>query len=305
MSSHPPVYLNSFFNAYADMPFEILMARAFVEMSRAFNFSESLNDLNAKAVQAYMDAGYTPNSAYFISADFDEVRQGEDTCTQHPLTFLLNRDLDMEGVSDLQQAYEDLYHCGVALLGNPHADHSRIVYEQDHFGFTPADYAACSPHSELAARVIFDHAVQGHAREGQAATPPKIVVPDYFLLSLVFVSMNNLSALDCFISHADRTINRVVDELRNPDPAYASHAADNRESRMDHLNRTAVAWDKCRYQLDDMLRMESVNFEMEKRLEKNRLVYHGVKDDQSRRSHEFVAAFHEIRKDWLKLRPAS
>jgi hypothetical protein len=283
--------------------FELLASRAFIGVARGMDLSIALRDLNAKYIQHYMDEGHDPNSPFMYNTKVELVAEGNDVSTAHPLTYLLNRCVETENAVNVQAMYEDIYACGRLLLQNPHADHSRIVYEHDHLGFSPADYAACSEHSELAAEVIKDRILQDFERRR-----PQCFVPDYYMLALRFVSTTeDPDLIDYFAGNADGAIARVVDELIHPDLDDMfmpdTYPGKHRE-RTAYLHYAAGEWDKCRYQVDELLR-SGLPTALERRLERHRDDYLYTSEDYDRDGRAFITAFHAIRKERLTPRPAS
>lgn len=283
--------------------FELLASRAFISVARGMDLSVALRDLDTRYIQHYMDEGHDPNSPFMYRTNVELVAQGNDVSTAHPMTFLLNRCVEEECPDNVQKMYDDIDACGRILLQNPHNDHSRIVYEPDHLGFTPADYAACSEHSELAAQVIKDRIIQDFER-GR----PQCFIPDYYMLALRFVSVHeDPDLIDFFAGNADGAIARVVDELTTSHDEHMflpeTYPGKNKE-RIAYFHYAAGEWDKCRYQIDDLLRSD-LPTPLENRLEKHRDDYLYTNEEYDRDGRAFITAFHAIKAERLKLRPSS
>ncbi len=109
-------------------------------------------------------------------------------CSEHPLVFLLHHDMSnqrdrfvRESRMDFDFMNDCILECGEALLSRDQTGYSRIEHEtRDALGFTPADYAACSAHTELGVQVIMDR-IHYDLKRGRA-----LFVPDFFLTSLLY-----------------------------------------------------------------------------------------------------------------------
>lgn len=278
-----------------------------IAMVRLYAFSRAIRDLDVRYIEEYMREGGNPNQPMVFTHKYqtppkdyyigDKPRNSE-LCGEHALSFLIRNPLP-EGFVENETNYDRLERCAYALLGKGHGLHSDIEYIPDHFGFSPADYAACSVHTQLAVDIILDKMAQDIAR-GR----PLPFAPDYHLLALAQTDIRNHEQTDTFVRNANDVLDAVCDnldqiierlaktELKDTDVGFA---------QWDYYRRARQAWNNAFYDLD-VLSSGHTPTKTETMFCRLRKGYNTPKPDHDKRDRKYLEYFRTVRAERLNLR---
>jgi len=265
-----------------------------MRMLRAGDFSDALEALNSGYIQSYMDEGHDPNQRMVLGSDLETLKDISSVSLDHPLVFLLRRQLEDEGFQHLNEAFDDLYKCGRALLSNNDLDHSRIEYLPDHFGFSPADYAVCSEHTELATEVILDKLTQDCAHSRY------VIPPDMYLLSLLHTKLGDEEAMRYYQQNARDVVNAIQEELEDHYlveklfPQLTDSCERDRHAEYFALARKV--WEQPLYELDELVGGYQ-GTKVERELGKFRGSYNACEGDFNKHARKFIKLFNVLRQE--------